>query len=404
MRPREIVYLIAPSGHPNYGDELILRSWLRLLARVRPDADVVVDCHTPGQAAVLHRDSHPNVTFVDTAWRISVEAANLPLHDAVGFAETAVNEPGVVCSIVSGIELLARADTVHLVGGGYINALWPHHAILPAIANAAVARSGGRAVATGQGLIPLGDADRFGVLREQMARFALFDVRDEASRAAVAATSCTGDDAWLGIADTGVYDAESVAGQREYIFCLQADLMDSFADGAGVDGLVGMVEDLVAQWDIRGEQIAFVECIPGADRTVYDRVAHLVPGNVFVPFTDVWWRGLPARREQTWISSRFHPHLVAAAAGARGVAVTGGSEYYPTKHRSLIDAGSGWRCHTRRQPPARPVDGNGFDRRTVTARHAEKVSLAASIYPSRRGRVMRGRTSPTAGSRSVRSR
>ena len=63
---REMVYLVAPSGNPNYGDEFILRAWLRYLARVRPDADVVVDCHTPGQAAVLLRRCHPRLTFVCT--------------------------------------------------------------------------------------------------------------------------------------------------------------------------------------------------------------------------------------------------------------------------------------------------------------------------------------------------
>jgi polysaccharide pyruvyl transferase WcaK-like protein len=36
------VYLVAPSGNPNYGDEFILRAWLSYLARVRPEADVVV--------------------------------------------------------------------------------------------------------------------------------------------------------------------------------------------------------------------------------------------------------------------------------------------------------------------------------------------------------------------------
>ena len=32
------VYLVAPAGHPNYSDELTLRVWLTLLARVEPEA------------------------------------------------------------------------------------------------------------------------------------------------------------------------------------------------------------------------------------------------------------------------------------------------------------------------------------------------------------------------------
>jgi hypothetical protein len=84
---REIVYLVAPGGNPNYGDEFILRAWPRHLARVRPEADVVVDCHTPGQAAVLLRSSHPRVTFVDTIWRICPQTAHLPPAEAVARPE-----------------------------------------------------------------------------------------------------------------------------------------------------------------------------------------------------------------------------------------------------------------------------------------------------------------------------
>ncbi|WP_157576604.1 hypothetical protein [Mycobacterium sp. GA-2829] len=47
--------MVAPAGNPTYGDDFILRAWLTHLAVHRPDADVVVDCHTPGQAAVLLR-------------------------------------------------------------------------------------------------------------------------------------------------------------------------------------------------------------------------------------------------------------------------------------------------------------------------------------------------------------
>ena len=32
-------YVVAPVGHPNYGDELIAASWLRELAETAPDAE-----------------------------------------------------------------------------------------------------------------------------------------------------------------------------------------------------------------------------------------------------------------------------------------------------------------------------------------------------------------------------
>ncbi|MDA4109757.1 hypothetical protein MHOL44478_21220 [Mycobacterium holsaticum DSM 44478] len=382
---REIVYLVAPSGNPNYGDEFILRAWLRHLALARPDADVVVDCHTPGQAAVLLRGCHPRLTFVDTVWRVCFQTAHLRPSEAAVVAEQAIHDPGRMPTIVSGIELLARADTVHLVGGGYINAVWSHHMALLAAALAAVDRSGGRAVATGQGLLPIGDPSRLGLLRDLQARFSLFDVRDLPSYQAIAGAggggSFSGDDAWLGITDDGVYDSESAAAARRFLFCLQSDLVEDFAGGRGLDGLIAAIAEVIQRWDIQGRDVAVVEGIPGADRIVFDRVAHLLTDAVFVPFTEVWRNGLPARTGQTWVSTRFHFHLLAAAAGASGLALAGRTDYYPIKHQSLLDAGSRWQLADSPELPTAPVQDGGFSPQTVSALHRQKSALAADIYP-----------------------
>ncbi len=390
---RELVYLVAPAGHPNYGDEFILRTWLRYLARARPEADIVVDCHTPGQAAVLLSGCHPRATFVDTVWRISFRAAELGRSEAIAFAGEVVTDPGRMPTIVSGIELLARADTVHMVGGGYLNSVWAHHMTLPVTVLAAVRRSGGRALATGQGLLPVGDEQRLRLMRELADQFWHFDIRDEASLRAVARStpnlSSTGDDAWLGIGDDGVYDADSEAAQRRYVFCLQSDLVDDFAGGDGVDGLAEVVRRVGERWRISGQDVAFIEGIPGADRVVFDRVAHLLRGVLFVPFTDVWTRGLPARPEQTWITTRFHHHLLAAAAGASGVALTGHTDYYVVKHHSLLDVGSRWRVTDDYDLPAAPPREGGLPCDAVARLHAAKKTLAARLYPQQAPSALR---------------
>lgn len=382
---REIVYLVAPSGNPNYGDEFILRAWLRYLALVRPEADVVVDCHTPGQAAVLLRGCHPRLTFVDTVWRVCFQTAHLPPSEAAVVAEQAIHDPGRMPTIVSGIELLARSDTVHLVGGGYINAVWSHHMALLAAAIAAVDRSGGRAVATGQGLLPVGDPSRLGLLRQLQARFSLFDVRDLPSYQAIEGVgggeSFSCDDAWLGIGDDQVYDTESEAAGRRFLFCLQSDLVEDFAGGRGIDGLIAAIGALIERWDITGREVAVVEGIPGADRIVFDRIAHLLTDALFVPFTDVWRHGFPARAGQTWVSTRFHFHLLAAAAGASGLALSGRTDYYPIKHQSLLDAGSRWRLADSPELPPAPVQDGGFTPQTVAALHRQKSEIAADVYP-----------------------
>lgn len=397
MPDRDVIYLVGLAGNPNFGDEFITRAWLRHLARVRPDAEVIVDCPTPGQAAALHYPAHPRVRFVDTVWRICEAVREQPTAEAVDFARRVVGEPGLLCRCVDGIELLGRARTVHIVGGGYLNAMWPHHLPALAAAVAAARRSGGRVVATGQGLAPAGRHEWGEQIRTLARACEVFDVRDAPSwdllGDSVPSRSFTGDDAWLGIRGHGVYDTETEATRRRYVMCLQTDLVEDFAGGRGVDGLVALVEDLVGRWRIRGEEVAVIEGIPGVDRVVYDRLGALLDGAHFTPFTDLWRNGLPAHRDQVWISTRFHPHLLAAAAGASGLAVCGRADYYPVKHRSLRESGSRWAivdgATVPDDLPIRPPDGGGFDRRSADGLRRSKSELAERLYPRWSSRIRR---------------
>lgn len=43
------------------------------------------------------------------------------------FVQRAINDPGVAPRWHAGIELAAQMDLVHVIGGGFINGLWPRH-------------------------------------------------------------------------------------------------------------------------------------------------------------------------------------------------------------------------------------------------------------------------------------
>ncbi|AEF38610.1 hypothetical protein AS9A_0150 [Hoyosella subflava DQS3-9A1] len=392
---REVVYLIAPSGHPNYGDEFIAAAWLRYLARARPHALIVLDCHTPGQASVLLNGCHPHVMFVDTAWRLAVEAGDRPQEESHELLDGVIEEPGRACLLVDGIGLLSRASSIHLLGGGYLNSVWPHHLGLLRLVRAAARRSGARLYATGQGLMPAGSADE---LRASVGDFDVFDVRDRESAELLGVTA-TGDDAWLAVPpksgtdrqlrrEVPVYDGTSDAAQRDVVLCLQSDLVTNTDDAPGGD-VADLAIRLLDEWGVTGDQVAVIECIPGTDRVAYDQIAHRIEGAVFVPFTVLWRDGLPARAGQTWISTRFHPHLLAAAAGASGVALSGRKDYYDTKHRSLTDEGSPWvvlPLNADTDAPARPSRG-GFAAGVVDSLVARKRRLAGQLYPRQSARV-----------------
>jgi hypothetical protein len=126
-----------------------------------------------------------------------------------------------------------------------------------------------------------------------------------------------------------------------------------------------------------------LEGIPGSDRVVFDRLARLLPGAAFVPFSEIWNRGLPARAGQFWISTRFHFHLLAAAIGASGLVLPGRTDYYPIKHQSLVELGSNWGLADANGLPPVPVHNGGFDPDTVTTLRERKTALAEAIYPRR---------------------
>jgi hypothetical protein len=376
---RPLYHLVGAAGYPNYGDELIAAGWLRHLARTAPEADVWLDCPSPGTAATLLDGLHPRARFTDTIWRLCEAAPEGGPWETAAWVRNAVADPGLVPRWCAGVGLLRRADVVHVIGGGYVNGIWPRHAGVLAGAVAAVEHSGGRAVATGQGLTPAADG-AVPLLRSLLERFALVEVRDEASAVLLERPDTLGlDDAFLPAAAVPTRaDAPQVA------LCLQSDLSDRPAEA-----LATFVLGALRRWEVDPEQVAVVEGIPGQDRVVYALLEHELRGARFVPFDAVWRDGLPVGPDQSWISTRFHPHLVAAAVGAGGLAVSLNGDYYPTKHRSLTALGSGWQLVTDLDgAPDRPASG-GFPPAVLAGLRERKAALADRVYGRRVGARMR---------------
>ena len=331
-----VIYLIGTCGNPNYGDELITANWLRLLARAMPSAEVWVDTPRPGQSAVLHGGLHPKVRFVDTLFHACWIAPSDDPEQVMSFGDQVVGDPGLLPREATGIEDLSRVDLVHILGGGYVNSHWPRHLALVAAAESMSRRYGSRLAMTGAGLTPIAKESQQSVC-DVLGKFDVVDVRDQPSLDLVAETvshaTFTGDDAFL---DVGL-DRLDPRSQMKTLVSIQSDLLS-----VPLEQIAEYVVRTLQHWNVDQTPVTLVECLPPDDTAILQLLQPRVPNIGVLSFSAMWRRGFPAAPRARWITTRFHPHLVGAAAGAWGVVLPAGGDYAMTPEKTLIDAGSGW--------------------------------------------------------------
>ncbi|MCG7443519.1 Polysaccharide pyruvyl transferase [Mycobacteroides abscessus subsp. abscessus] len=354
----ERIYLVSMASYPNYGDELIARTWLRYLAEVKPAAEVWLDCRHPASASVLFRGDHPHLTTTDTLFRVLDLASQEWEQRSITDIVTDLGSPLFDLQIAE----MNRATTLHLLGGGFLNSQWPLNLGLLEGMRASAAVSGARLIATGQGLTPNAGADFDG--------FAHVSVRDRES-AALASLEAGLDDAFLGLPPAGM----PLGDVNEVVVCVQSDAVDE----ESFEGFLDVVEDALKDPALAHARLTYAEALPGADYRGYEALSQRgVNFGRFVPFSEFWTAPFRFAPGQFWITSRFHHHLVAASRGARGFALVDAGEYYSTKHGSLIELGSGWL-------PVRPGEAlpavadtqgqHGFDEA-----HSQKRREADALY------------------------
>jgi polysaccharide pyruvyl transferase WcaK-like protein len=352
-----VVYLIGTSGHPHYGDEVITTSWLRFYAERLPDAEIWLDTPRPGQTAVLHGDAHPHLRCVDTLYHASWNAPSDAAEDCVAFGTSVVDQPGLIPREASGVSAAGRADLVHVLGGGYITGVWPRHLTLLACARRIAERRGARTAITGAGLTPAAAGSEH-ALRGLLAGFDVVDTRDASSfellGADVPHATKTSDDAFLDLQRQPTNRADRPAAVVE----VQSDMIE-----APLPDLAEDVLRLLRTWEVDQQSVLVIESLPPDDLAVAPLLAPHLPRMSVRPFELLWRDGFPLATAAPWISTRYHTHLMAAAAGAWGVALDAGN-VIADQHRGLLEMGSGWVLSTEsgpglaaRSPASSPFDG-----------------------------------------------
>lgn len=384
-------YLIGESGYPNYGDEFIAKQWLRYLAQVRPEVPVYLDCARPGPSATILRGIHPHASFTDTVARLTFEnpyaqddISRGKVRDIARFVGQALDDDGVSARYVAGLELIRHGIRgLHVIGGGYMNGRWSAN-LARLEAGAWAKRHGIPVIATGAGLMPLTeDNGSLGYAREAVASYDGFTVRDEVSAAALNGTptvpeapmpdpiaQVAPDDCFVNGLEGAYHDRDDLP---RTMVCVQSDLVPDST------GLYDHVVAILEAWGVpKDEKVGVIECNPYIDYSIVPRLEEAGYTIEFFPLRYLLDLGFPAAAGQRWITTRYHPHILAAFRGCSGVFVPVDAAYYGVKHNAVLRMGSRWNAAPIGQPI--PEAGPGADDAAATAaRYRDEIRRSASM-------------------------
>lgn len=340
--------LVGVAGLPNWGDEFIALSWVRSLQRRFPNDQIRFESPTSGNLGALMAAQGAQVLATDALWRTARQAFDNVSQKAKELGIAAEHMTKYVQQLGTpyvdiALEQLREARSVHIVGGGFLNSIGPANNLVAT--GVAALPDAICKVATGQGLVPASETTA-DILRPALCSFDHVSVRDAPSATALGCTLQQGvDDAFLGLHPSLVGSTLRMRDEPtpDYMLLIQGDMFEQGAESRAQ--IVETLQEELARAGWRsGDEVGAVEGIPGNDVWIKDALQNAGISNVkFYPFETVWLDGLPMRRGQYWISTRYHFHLVAAALGIAGTAIVVSDDYYATKHGALIEAGTGWR-------------------------------------------------------------
>ena len=376
------IYLIATAGYPNFGDEVVLKGWLKFITSRIHNAEIWVDCHSPGMLNHLFYNEFPNVHFTNFVWDVILNYAENNANESFKFGKLAWNEYKLVWERQSYMQLpLLESDIVHIIGTGFLNNIWAkHYGILSFVAYAPYKKVHNRKFLSGAGLMPL-DTEILDDLAVVLNKFDKIDLRDKISLETLLVSqniqnkklTMTGDDSFL-LEINPSKRINSMIG-----LCIQGD----FWDMEQVELLIDNIVKYVNQLKKHGEYlIRFYELIPGIDRNFYENLQSKLSIDEYRDFKTNFNEGLDVSPNDIFISSRFHLHLLASRVGATGFWLSPHKDYYNIKHNSVQACGSNWQNFIDYKE-SRDMELMKPDLNIMKEYENLKKHFAESLYPKR---------------------
>ncbi len=113
------IALIGCFGHPNLGDELLLKCWIEEILRHQPKFKILVDCHIPGNVYAILGDYNGRVRYQDAIWRLAWDGPNNDSLSSLidGFNMANINNEDISYTRFM-LKPLTKVKLLHFIGGG----------------------------------------------------------------------------------------------------------------------------------------------------------------------------------------------------------------------------------------------------------------------------------------------
>lgn len=331
-----MIYSLGGAGYRNFGDELMVRSWLDWWGKNLADTKIAVDGASREALKDVFGAAYPDLVTLDAVNRLAARTTTGDFWDTVKRGLTFYDRGGFTHykGLADQAAVLAEAKVIHLHGGGYLNNHFFGKGFLLGLAVASARRSGARLIGTGLGLVPLKtpqDKDR-AMVAAALEEFELIETRDTESADILRKLSPEArvldglDDTFM---DDIVFNPD---GKRR----LHLSFNESRVDTPEFIS----VESYIKQHHGDYDEVLFWQCAPN-DAGAWRRIDQLGVGAEKIDFATLVSKPIPVSRGDHMITARFHPHMIGARGGAVGCYYTPG-QYYDVKHGSVVRLGSGF--------------------------------------------------------------
>ncbi len=329
------IVLVGCFGYPNYGDEILLKSWLDVIFKDN-NIRVIVECHNPCNAQAILGTYNNRVVYQDSLWRIAWEYKSEygdPFTFGIRKIKDSLKYRGANRFMLRNV---FSAKAIHFIGGGYFRDGWNNHYVVLGEVYAIKKMHSVPVTMSGQGFLPFSES----ISAEFLSILDSFDfvsVRDRASYEKVQGITSLYKNSFLD--DTFMLDESPLIkkdkeSQKNLVVCIQNDIMNVNIHNYLLDKI-----RLFCKTD--SYKVCLLEFCPNHDLHVLEKIKLFNDSVRVISFEKIFNGQFTIGPSDVCVGTRYHFHLLSARAGACGI-FGSADYYYGIKHDSLLDLGTEW--------------------------------------------------------------